>query len=75
MPKQKYFVLVYPTQADRKAGNYSHEFDCFTLAEAEEDADAEVTEYGNYAASIYERSGDTSPSVRIATHIQPQIPA
>lgn len=75
MNQTKYYVLAYKTKADRKAGDFEYSFDCKTLAQAEEGADDEVTAQGMYAASIYERSGTTAPSVRIATHIMPQVAA
>lgn len=73
MNKAKYYVLAFATKADRQAGEQAYEFDCDTLEQAEEAADDEVTTQGMYAASIYERSGTTAPSVRIATHIVPQV--
>lgn len=70
MSKPKYYILVFPTKAARQAGDYEYEFDCSTLDQAARAADDEI-KLGNYAASIYERSGTTAPSVRIATHFQP----
>ncbi len=70
MNKPKYYVIVFATKADRKAGDYVYEFDCFTVDQASRAADDEI-KLGNYAASIYECSGTTAPSVRIATHLQP----
>lgn len=74
MSKAKYYILVFATQADRKAGEQAYEFDCPTLDHAYRAADDEI-KLGNYAASIYERSGTTAPSVRIATHIMPAVAA
>lgn len=73
MNKAKYYVLAYKTNADRKAGEFEYSFDCATLAQADAGADDEVTVQGMYAASIYERSGTTAPSVRIATHLTPSV--
>lgn len=70
MSKTKFFVLVFKTRQDRVDGNYEYEFDCKTLNKAHDAANSEVDE-GNYAASIYERSGTTAPSIRISTHFQP----
>lgn len=74
MNKSKYYILVFATKADRKAGEYAYEFDCSTLEQADRAADDEI-KLGNYAASIYERSGTTAPSVRVSTHLQPQTVA
>ena len=63
MNKAKYYILVFATQEDRKAGEQAYEFDCSTLDQAYRAADDEI-ELGNYAASVYERSGTTAPSVR-----------
>lgn len=75
MKKPKYYVLAYKTKADRAAGEYEYSFDCDTLAQAEDGADDEVKTQGMHAASIYERSGTTAPSVRLATHTVPQLAA
>lgn len=74
MARAKYYVLVFATKQDRAAGDQAYEFDCSTLDEAWAAADSEVGE-GNYAASIYERSGTAKPSTRIATHLRPQFAA
>ncbi len=71
MVSQKYYVLVYATREDRKAGEQEYEFDCDTLDEAHKAAGDEVSE-GKYAASIYQRSGNASPSFFVASHVIPQ---
>lgn len=69
----KFYVLVFATKEDRTAGEQAYEFDCETLDEAYASAHEETEK--SYAASIYERSGNTAPSVRVATVIRPQVAA